>query len=507
MIRQFPQKMNVFVVGAGVMGAGITQVVAQAGHSVHLYDEQQEVAGAALESLSRALQSRVDRKKLEAHQAAEILTRIQLAQNLADADQAHLVIEAIVEDMNVKISLFETLETIVSRDCVLATNTSSLSVTALGRTLEHPERLIGMHFFNPAPVMKLVEVICGVQTSPKIAEQVYQLAESLGKVPVHAKSTPGFIVNRIARPFYAEALALLHERMVEPARLDSLMRAAGFRMGPCELMDLIGHDTNYKVTSSLFEANFYDRRYMPSVVQRSLLDAGFFGRKSGRGFYDYLNPRPLADPEPTAAAQLPDWQNLTVHGNNRISDHFAARLDELGVTYQKNPASSWVGLDSDGRQLRLSSGQSASQLGTLVAVFDLPLELSGTRQLAMAVSRQTPREFKSCALDWLRLFGFNPLPVADTPGLIVARTIAMLINEAADAVQQGVCSEQDANLATRAGLNFPAGPFEWLDELGVDYVVRMLENLDRVYRGERYRVSPWLLQRKNVPESQTESTR
>jgi len=218
---------------------------------------------------------------------AQTLDRIEPIASLEAAASVRLVVEAIVERLDVKRALFKQLEAIVADDCVLATNTSSISVTAIANGLQRPQRLVGMHFFNPVALMKLVEVVSGLQTDAAVAEAIFELSKAWGKTPVHARSTPGFIVNRIARPYYAETLALLLEQAATPAVFDACLRAAGFRMGPCELMDLIGHDTNFSVTTSVYEANFFDKRFVPSLVQRELVDGGLLGRKSGRGFYRY----------------------------------------------------------------------------------------------------------------------------------------------------------------------------------------------------------------------------
>ncbi|HJW12268.1 MAG TPA: 3-hydroxyacyl-CoA dehydrogenase NAD-binding domain-containing protein, partial [Albitalea sp.] len=279
--------VNVLVVGAGIMGAGIAQVAAQAGHRVRLYDSRDGAATDAKRKLAATFDGLVTKGKLAPEAAQATLARIEPIAALAEARDCALVVEAIVENLEVKRDLLRQLESVVASDCILATNTSSISVTALANGLAHPRRLVGMHFFNPVPLMKLVEVVSGLHTDAAVAEQIFALSRAWGKVPVHAKSTPGFIVNRIARPYYAETLALLLERAAEPQVLDACLKAAGFRMGPCELMDLIGHDTNFAVTHSVYEANFFDKRYLPSLVQRDLVDGGLLGRKSGRGFYRY----------------------------------------------------------------------------------------------------------------------------------------------------------------------------------------------------------------------------
>ncbi len=496
-MMQMSDLSNVLIVGAGVMGTGIAQIVAQSGHTVLLYDACSDHVQSALATLEKTLDRLVCRQKITLNQALETRSRIHPAASLAEAAAADMVIEAITEDLEAKMSLFQSLEEVVSKACILASNTSSLSITRIGRGLAYPHRLVGMHFFNPAPVMKLVEIISGMQTSPTVAEKTFQLAESWGKRPVFASSTPGFIVNRIARPYYAEALSLLQERALVPADLDRCFRAAGFRMGPCELMDLIGHDTNHSVTSSIFEACHFDRRFTPSQIQRSLIDAGFLGRKSGRGFYDYTRRGSVAEPAPAseAAERIPEWSELVLRGTGWVADHIDRVLNQKDVHHHRIREPVACQLESGGRSLRLTDGRMASQIGKEAAVFDLALKPAAQPFVAFAVSHQSSAQFLADVTDWFRLFGFIPLQTEDSAGLVVARTLVMLINEAADAVQQGVCSEEGADVATRAGLNFPAGPFEWLTQLQVNYVVNFIDNLDRVYRGERYRVSPWLRRR------------
>lgn len=495
MTTQRLQGAPLLVVGAGIMGAGIAQVAAQAGHAVMLYDAREGAAADAKARLSDSLQALVAKGKLTAEAVGEALSRIEPVATLEAAAPAALVVEAIVEKLDAKRALFRQLEGIVADDAILATNTSSISVTAIANGLRHPGRLVGMHFFNPVPLMKLVEVVSGLQTEPAVAAEIFELSRRWGKVPVHAKSTPGFIVNRIARPYYAETLALLQEQAAGPVVLDACLRAAGFRMGPCELMDLIGHDTNLSVTQSVYEANFFDKRFVPSLVQRELVDGGLLGRKSGRGFYDHA---PGADKPALPAyegAALPFATSLRVHGSCTVARRLAAALTAAGRAFEPLHDSTWSGLEIDGAQLRLTDGRTALQLGRDVAVFDLPrADLPGA-VLAYAVSDAASPRWAEAAGLWLGALGWHAQRIADAPGLVVARTIAMLVNEAADAVHQGVCDEAGADAAMKLGVNYPAGPFEWLAAWDAGAIVALLDALDAHYRGERYRVSPGLRRR------------
>ena len=494
----------VLVVGAGIMGTGIAQVAAQAGHRVLLFDTRAGAAQQAAAQLGVTLDGLVAKGKLDADAAETTLSRIEPITALEEVSGIALVIEAIIENLDAKRALFQQLEALVPPGCLLATNTSSISVTAMANGLQHPGRLVGMHFFNPVPLMKLVEVVSGLHTEAAVAEVIFELARAWGKVPVHARSTPGFIVNRIARPYYAETLALLHEQAATPRVLDACLRAAGFRMGPCELMDLIGHDTNFAVTHTVFAANFNDRRYMPSLVQREMVDAGLFGRKSGRGFYRYpegVPPLAVAVYEAPAPAT-----EVAVHGDDAIADHLeqaaAAVLAPQGRSPTRVRGSGWTGLAIDAARLVLTDGRSAGDRSLALdaadlAVFDRPLALPAApgSALAYAVAEGSGAAWCRQAAAWLAALGFAPLRLADAPGLVVARTVAMLINEAADAVQQGVCTPDGANTAMKLGVNYPQGPFEWLANWRVADVVALLDALDAHYRGERYRVSPWLRRR------------
>ena len=491
---------RVLVVGAGIMGAGIAQVAAQAGHRVALFDLRDGAAAEALAKLGKTLDGLADKGKLTPEAVQATLARIEVVAAVDAARDAGLVVEAVVERLDVKRSLFQQLESLLAADAVLATNTSSISVTAIANGLHRPQRLVGMHFFNPVPLMKLVEVVSGLRTDGGVAAAIFELAKAWGKVPVHARSTPGFIVNRIARPYYAETLALLQEQAAPPEVLDACLRAAGFRMGPCELIDLIGQDTNFAVTNSVYAANFQDKRYMPSLVQQELVDGGLLGRKSGRGFYSYPDGAP-ALPSLTVM-DLPAGIPVVVHGRGPLADALAARLT---VPTTRDGGSGWVGLAVGDAQLRLTDGRTAAEVAQSldrgdIAVFDrLPASVEQWRgALALAFAPTASERWRAEAPAWLARLGVEPRVVADTPGLVVARTLAMLINEAADAVQQGVCSPEGADAAMKLGVNYPAGPFEWLAGWRADGVLAVLAALDALYRGERYRASPWLVRRARV---------
>ncbi len=374
------------VVGAGAMGAGIAQVAAVQGHRVVLADAAPGAIERAAAGHRKAMDREVEKGRLDRPQADAAFARITGVSGVGAADlrafaDCALVIEAIVEDLGAKQTLFNALEQVVRAECVLGTNTSSLSVAAIAGACERSARVVGIHFFNPAPVMPLVEIVPSIGTDPAVADAARSLVERWGKVPVVASDTPGFIVNRIARPFYGEALRILEEGIADCATVDWAMKTiGGFRMGPFELMDFIGNDVNYAVTCSVFEAMYYDARYRPALTQRRLVESGWLGRKSGRGYYDHA--KGAKAPEPTTDAAL-------------------------------------------GR-------------------------------------------------------------------VIVDRILAMLINEAVDAVQMRVASPGDIELAMTKGVNYPRGLLAWGDELGAGAVLATLESLQAEYGEDRYRPSPLL---------------
>lgn len=361
------------------MGSGIAQVAAQAGCTVYIYDTNKESITKSQSNLEKILQKLETKGKIES--ASAIMDRFVFVDNLEALSNCDLVIEAIIENLAIKKSVFESLEAIVSANCVLASNTSSLSITSIAAACKDASRVIGIHFFNPAPVMPLVEIIPATQTREDLAAAIKQLMLDWKKQPVLAKDTPGFIVNRIARPFYGESIRIMEEHLATREDIDIAMTVVGgFRMGPFELTDYIGHDVNYVVTETVFESFFYDSRYKPSFAQKRLLEAGWLGRKTGRGFYDYTHGEP----------------------------------------------------------------EKASTLDT---------------------AQQTA---------------------------IVHRVLAMLINEAVDALYLQIASAADIETAMTKGVNYPKGLLAWCDELGAGYVLEILDKLYDTYREERYRASPIL---------------
>ncbi|TYP94727.1 3-hydroxybutyryl-CoA dehydrogenase [Fodinibius salinus] len=378
------QSAAIGVVGAGTMGQGIAQIASTYGHQVYLYDAYADQLGNAKHALRKILQRQVEKERMTQQEVDGIMERIHFEDDLVKFDECELVIEAVVEDLEIKQDVFQRLEGIVPRDAILATNTSSLSIASISSALKKPKRFLGIHFFNPAPIMPLVEIVPGITTTDQTTKTARQLIDDWGKTTVLAKDTPGFIVNRVARPFYSEAIRQLEEGVADVATIDWAMKEiGGFRMGPFELMDFIGHDVNYKVTQTVFEEFFYDPRFKPSFTQKRMVEAGYLGKKSGKGFYEYGDG--ANNPEPT-------------------------KDEELGQD-------------------------------------------------------------------------------------IVDRIVAMLINEAADAVFMNVATVEDVDLAMTKGVNYPKGLLKWADDIGPEQVLEQMTALQMEYGEDRYRPNP-LLKRK-----------
>ena len=375
------EKECIGVIGAGAMGSGIAQVAAQCGHEVVLVDQNQSALDKSQKNLASVANRLIEKERWTVEFSQEVQQSIIRTTDWNQLKPCTWIIEAIVEDLAVKTDVFRKLEAIVDSTAVLASNTSSLSLTAIAGKLSNPERFVGLHFFNPAPLMALVEVIPALQTNPDLVTRALEQMRSWNKTPVKAKDTPGFIVNRVARPFYGEALRIVEEGLASPQAVDAAMKACGFRMGPFELMDLIGNDVNYAVTQSVFEAFYYDPRYRPSLIQKQFVDAGWLGRKSGRGYYHYESE-------------------------------------------------------------------------------------SADKQIIDASS-----------LEW-----------------ISERIIAMLINEAAEALYLNIASASDLDTAMTRGVNYPKGLLAWANERGIDATLEVLKELQEHYGEDRYRPSILLKQ-------------
>ncbi|WP_312626755.1 3-hydroxyacyl-CoA dehydrogenase [Scandinavium sp.] len=459
---------TVAVIGSGTMGAGIAEVAAMAGQQVLLHDISAEAMTRAIAALRSRLEARVAKGKLSKDACERGLSRIAPVTDIAALAVADLVIEAAAENLDIKKALFGQLGEICPPQTLLTSNTSSISITAIASGVKHPERVAGLHFFNPAPVMKLVEVVSGVATSEEVVTQLSQCVLAWGKQPVHCQSTPGFIVNRVARPYYAEAWRALEEQVAAPEAIDTALReAGGFPMGPLELTDLIGQDVNFTVTCSVFNAFWQERRFLPSLVQQELVLAGRFGKKSGQGVYTW----------PQGAAEVAYYPMVPAHRQavNAQKDRDVVTIDDVLL------------LETRGETAQAA----ATRLHRPVVVMDR--SESDVAVIAAAASNRLEETEK--AIYWLQQQGKKVLLIADYPGLLVWRTVAMLVNEALDALQKGVASEADINIAMRLGVNYPRGPLQWGELLGWQRVLELLENLQRHYGEERYRPCSLLRQR------------
>ncbi|MFF7299470.1 3-hydroxyacyl-CoA dehydrogenase [Streptomyces sp. NPDC008265] len=475
---------TVAVVGAGTMGQGIAQVALLAGHSVLLYDIDATLAADGVGIVQDRVERMAAKGRIERADAEEAVGRISAAGALADLAPAALVIEAVVENVAVKQALFTALEEVVAPDALLATNTSSLSVTELAAGLAHPGRFLGLHFFNPAPLLPLVEVVSGFATDPATAERAYRTVLDWGKTPVRCADTPGFIVNRIARPFYAEAFAVYEEQGADPATVDAVLReSGGFRMGPFALTDLIGQDVNEAVTRSVWESFFRSPKFTPSLAQRRLVQSGRLGRKSGHGWFPYGPDAIVAQPHTAGPEEAP--AKVTVVGDLGPAADLVDLLEEAGIAVSATGhGGPYIQLPGEG-QLVLADGKTSVEFSDVV-YFDLALDYRGATRIALSASEDTSERTLSEAIGLFQKLGKQVSVIGDVPGMIVARTVAMLIDLAADAVARGAATAEDIDTAMRLGTNYPLGPLEWHERLGRDWAYDLLHHLDERCPGGRY---------------------
>ncbi|MEU3038043.1 3-hydroxyacyl-CoA dehydrogenase [Streptomyces griseoaurantiacus] len=468
----------VAVVGTGTMGQGIAQVALVAGHVVRLYDAVPGRAEEAAAALADRLDRLVAKERMSAADREAALARLCPAADLADLADCSLVVEAVVERLQTKQELFRALEEVVDEDCLLATNTSSLSVTAVGGALRTPGRLVGLHFFNPAPLLPLVEVVSGFATDVTSATRAYGIARAWGKTPVACADTPGFIVNRIARPFYAEAFAVLESQAADPATIDAVLReCGGFRMGAFELTDLIGQDVNESVTHSVWRSFFQDVRFAPSLAQRRLVESGRLGRKSGRGWYDYSDGAGAERPEPHTAEKAEPPAYVVVEGDLGPAAELLALIREAGIQVREEDEDHGTRLVlPGGGQLALADGQTSVEFRDVV-YFDLAPDYRRATRIALSASQDTAPDTLTGATGLFQALGKDVSVIGDAPGMIVARTVARIIDLAHDAVAKGVATEEDVDTAMRLGVNYPLGPFEWSRRLGRNWAYALLDDL------------------------------
>ncbi|WP_221348389.1 3-hydroxyacyl-CoA dehydrogenase [Streptomyces beigongshangae] len=466
----------VAVVGTGTMGQGIAQVALAAGHPVRLYDTAPGRARAAAEAIGTRLDRLVEKDRLTGAERDAARARLHPAESLAELADSGLVLEAVLERLDVKQQLLRELEDIVADDCLLATNTSSLSVTAIGGALRNPGRFVGLHFFNPAPLLPLVEVVSGFATDVTSATRAYELARAWGKTPVACADTPGFIVNRIARPFYAEAFAVHEAQAADPATVDAVLReSGGFRMGAFELTDLIGQDVNESVTRSVWEAFFQDVRFTPSLAQRRLVESGRLGRKTGHGWYDHGAGGER--PEPHTAEKVPPPAYVVAEGDLGPAAELLALIREAGIQVREEEEDHGTRLVlPGGGQLALADGQTAVEFRDVV-YFDLALDYRRATRIALSHAQDTQTRTLAEATGLFQALGKDVSVIGDVPGLIVARTVARIIDLAHDAVAKGVATEEDIDTAMRQGVNYPLGPFEWSRRLGRSWAYDVLDDL------------------------------
>ncbi|MGW2742674.1 3-hydroxyacyl-CoA dehydrogenase [Streptomyces sp. NPDC001450] len=466
----------VAVVGTGTMGQGIAQVALVAGHPVRLYDAVPGRAREAAEAIGARLDRLVAKDRLTTADRDAARARLTPADSLAELSDCALVVEAVLERLDIKQQLFGQLEEIVADDCLLATNTSSLSVTAIGGALANPGRFVGLHFFNPAPLLPLVEVVSGFATDVTSATRAYETARAWGKTPVACADTPGFIVNRIARPFYAEAFAVYEAQAADPVTIDAVLReSGGFRMGAFELTDLIGQDVNESVTHSVWQSFFQDVRFTPSLAQRRLVESGRLGRKSGHGWYDYAEGAERPEPHTAEKERPPAY--VVAEGGLGPAAELLTLVREAGIEVREEDEDNGTRLVlPSGGQLVLADGQTSVEFRDVV-YFDLALDYRKATRIALSASQDTAPQTLAEAIGLFQALGKEVSVIGDIPGMIVARTVARIVDLAHDAVAKGVATEEDIDTAMRLGVNYPLGPFEWSRRLGRGWAYDLLDDL------------------------------
>ncbi len=479
------------------MGRGIAQLAVQAGSLVKLFDLQADAGVTAKAALAAQWDKLAAKNRLDAATAADYKARVSNSQTLNDLADCDLIVEAIVERLDVKQALFAELEALVSPQAALATNTSSLSVTAIAAQLKHPGRFAGYHFFNPAPLMKVVEIVSGLKTQTQLCSQLADYARQMGHTPVQAQDTPGFIVNHAGRAYGTEALRIVSEGIADFATIDRILRdQAGFKLGPFELMDLTGLDVSHPVMESVYHQYYEEARYRPSVITAQRLAGGLLGRKTGEGFYPYVDGVMQVPPEaavPDVAEMPPFW----------VSPR-ASRRSELLELLKKLGAKIETGQSPSPQALTL-----VAPLGfdiTTVAVverldpartvgIDMLIDDANTKRRVLATNPITRTDMRDAAHAMFSRDGKAVSVIRDSGGFVTQRVVSSIVNIASDICQQGICSPKDLEKAVTLGLGYPLGPLAMGDHYGPTNVLEVLFNMQTVYGDQRYRPSPWLRRR------------
>ncbi|MDR2128912.1 MAG: 3-hydroxyacyl-CoA dehydrogenase, partial [Burkholderiaceae bacterium] len=488
---QQPQAIRTLgIVGAGLMGKGIAQIAIQGGIEVRLFDTRQGAGEQARAEIAAMLQKLADKGKLPAADVPATIARLKVAGALREFAACDAVIEAVVENLEVKKTLFAQLEEIVSAQCVLATNTSSLSVTSIAAGCQHPARVAGFHFFSPVPLMKIVEVVTGALTRPDVADRLTALARQMGHTPVSASDTPGFIVNHAGRGYPTEALRILGERIAPVADIDRVLKqAAAFRMGPFELLDLTGLDVSQPVMESIYEQYYQEPRFRPSPIGRLRMSAGLLGRKSKQGFYTYVDGKKQDAP----AAAVPARSDRSVWlcaDDAKAFPELVALLQSLKITLETGAATPSAGaiclVLPVGHDVSTTAVQRGLDARRTIGLD--PLFFTGCRTLMRTPLTQA--DVRDAMHAMLAADGCDVITIDDSPGFICQRVVASVVNIGCDIAQQGVATPQDIDRAVTLGLGYPRGPLAMGDALGARRVLDILDALYSFYRDPRYRPSP-----------------
>jgi 3-hydroxybutyryl-CoA dehydrogenase len=479
------------IVGSGTMGRGIVQVLAQCGARARVFDAQPGAALAARDAIAKALAGQVQKGRIDQAAADAALGRIEIADSLAQFADCHLVVEAIFEDLEAKRALFRQLEGVVADDCVLASNTSSLSVTAMAAACARPGRVAGYHFFNPVPVMKIVEVVDGALTEPWVGESLAALARRFGHTPVRCKDTPGFVVNHAGRGYTPESMRVLTEGVADFATIDRiLVDAAGFRLGPFGLMDLVGLDVHYSVMKSLYQQYFEEPRYRPSYLLEPRVAAGLLGRKTGRGWYVYGKDGAEKPPEQRVPQHKAEsvWVAPNAPALAELAGTLGARV-ETGAKPSADVACLVAPLGQDATTTALQLHLDPARTVAVDPLFGF------AKRRTLMTTPVTRPEVRDAAHGLLAADGVPVSVIHDSAGFVAQRVVAHIVNVGCDIVQQRIASPEDLDRAVMLGLGYPKGPLAMGDAIGPAKLLTILEALHALYQEPRYRPSPWLRRR------------